>query len=150
MGLVKRESCAVFKVLVVDDSPLMRQFVARALGMTGFELDIHDAGTGLEAIRLAEDLVPDLIITDLNMPVMDGEEFLRILDADTSLRTIPVIVLTADGARAKTDSVVHHHNLVACLRKPIRPEELKLHLERLLDVESCRVAEPVASGEGWV
>jgi len=130
----------VYTVLVVDDSPLMRQFVGRALGMTGFKINVQEAGNGLEAMRLAQSLLPDLIITDLNMPELNGEELLTMLAEDSDLRSTPIIVLTAGGAKTRADIALRHRSVAACIQKPIRPEELRRYLEHIFRPDSGAAA----------
>ena len=65
------------RVLVVDDSPAMRHYVARTLAMTGIGMNIDQAANGMEAIEKARTEPPHLIITDLNMPGMTGSELIE-------------------------------------------------------------------------
>ena len=75
-----------YRVLIVDDSPAMRAFVRRVIELSGFELsDCFEAGDGAEALELLKNEWVDAILTDINMPGMDGEELLRRLAADELL-----------------------------------------------------------------
>ena len=66
------------KILVVDDSPTMRRMVLRAIKTSGFKNhDIVEAGNGVEALAAVAESKPDVIISDWNMPEMDGLEFLK-------------------------------------------------------------------------
>jgi len=65
------------------------------------------------------------------MPELNGEELLTILAADPDLRSTPIIVLTAGGAKTRADIAQQHRSVVACIQKPIRPEELRRHLEHI-------------------
>ncbi len=121
----------MLKILLVDDSPLMRQFVARSLSMTEFEVSVHHADNGRSGIQAARELMPDLIITDLNMPEMSGEEMVEALLLDKVLCEIPVVILTADSEQNRAESLLRHANVQACLRKPVRPEDLRQQLERM-------------------
>jgi len=65
-------------VLIVDDSPAMRSFIRRVLDLSGLEVGrCLEASNGEEALRLLENNWVDAVLTDINMPQMDGEEFLR-------------------------------------------------------------------------
>lgn len=79
-------------VLVVDDSMLIRHTVSRWLEERGFQ--VTTASNGLEALRCLQERTPELIITDLQMPKMDGREFMAALQAGPATRKIPVIVLS--------------------------------------------------------
>ena len=86
-----------FTVLIVDDSPAMRSFVKRVLDLSGFDMSTcHEAGNGKEALELLANEWVDVILTDINMPVMNGEQLVQSLAASDSLRSIPVIVVSTD------------------------------------------------------
>jgi two-component system, chemotaxis family, chemotaxis protein CheY len=91
-------------IMIVDDSPVMRAFIRKVVGLTGLDLgECCEAGDGLDALRLLRERWMDLILTDINMPRMNGEEFIRCLEGDELLRTIPVIVVSTDSSQwAKT------------------------------------------------
>lgn len=119
-------------VLLVDDSPIMRRYVARTLQMTGLETTIHEAENGREGIERALDLVPDLVITDLNMPEMSGVELIEKMHASTQLRRIPVMVLTADRSPARPAEVLGC-GASTYLTKPVTPQTLRRELLALLE-----------------
>ena len=130
----------MYKVLLVDDSPLMRQFVARTLAMTGFEIEVHQADNGREAIRAAHKTTPDLIITDLNMPEFSGEELLSSLAADEKLSSLPVIVLTADVEKCRAGNSVPNPSVRAYLQKPVHPGDLRQQLDSLFAKQDGAIA----------
>jgi len=112
------------RVLVVDDSPVMRRYVARSLTMTGLEVSIYEAGNGSDAIAIASDIRPDFVITDLNMPGMSGSELVARMHADPGLRRVPVLVLSADRGRSRASELLDA-GAVAYLTKPATPELLR-------------------------
>src|ERR1035438_6266460 len=85
------------KILTVDDSRTIRMIVTRAF--KGFACEIFEASDGVEGLTMAQRERPDIILLDLTMPVMDGAEMLAKLKADPELRTIPVVMLTAESGR---------------------------------------------------
>src|SRR5436190_1315298 len=87
----RSERTAIMKILLVDDSRVMRRYVARTLEMTGLEATIHEAGDGREGIATALAIRPDLVITDLNMPEMSGAELVAAMHASPELKEIPVL-----------------------------------------------------------
>lgn len=119
------------RILLVDDSRLMRRYVARTLEMTGIGADINEAGNGREAMDKAHRIRPDLIITDLNMPEMNGEELVARLTADPDLSRVPVLILSADRSAARFENLIHT-GAVGYLTKPVSPEELRIHLLELM------------------
>lgn len=80
-------------VLVVEDEPTNRAFLAECLNMFGCRC--HLATDGQEGLQLAQELSPDLIILDLEMPVMNGEEMLRALRAHATTAGLPVILVSS-------------------------------------------------------
>jgi CheY-like chemotaxis protein len=83
------------RILLVDDSRATRAIVAKMLG--GYECEILEAANGALGLEAARQGQPDLIVLDMTMPVMNGVETLQALQADEALRTIPVIMLTANS-----------------------------------------------------
>ena len=124
-------------VLIVDDSPAMRSLIARALRLSGLDLGSQfEAGNGDEALAVLRENWVDVILTDINMPGMNGEELVRALEADEVLKSVPVIVVSTDGTEARM------HRLSAMgargyLRKPFRPETLRNVVQKVLGGESC-------------
>jgi two-component system cell cycle response regulator len=86
-----------YKILTVDDSKTVRIIVRKAF--KPFDCDILEGGNGVEGLAIASKEVPDLILLDVTMPVMDGIEMLTKLKADSALKQIPVMMLTAEGGR---------------------------------------------------
>jgi len=84
----------VANILVADDSATMRMIVVRTLQGEGWT--VHTACNGADALRLAGVQVPDLVVTDWNMPVMGGLDLVRALRANPVLRDVPVLVLTTE------------------------------------------------------
>jgi two-component system, chemotaxis family, chemotaxis protein CheY len=122
-----------FTVLIVDDSPAMRSFVKRVLEMSGFDMSTcHEAGNGKEALELLSNEWVDVVLTDINMPVMNGQEFVQNLAANEALRSIPVIVVSTD----RTDDRVREMIALGAkgyVKKPFQPEELREELEKVLE-----------------
>jgi two-component system, chemotaxis family, chemotaxis protein CheY len=123
-----------FTVLIVDDSPAMRSFVKRVLELSGFEMGTcFEAGNGSEALDLLKNEWVDVILTDINMPVMNGEQFVQNLAAHESFRSIPVLVVSTD----RTEDRVRQMMALGAkgyVKKPFQPEELREELERVLGV----------------
>ena len=121
-----------YSVLIVDDSPVMRTFIRRVLKLSGFEVgDCMEAGNGEEALALLSSHPVDVILTDINMPRMNGEELIRRLGANGTLKTTPAIVISTD---ATNERIVRMIELGArgYMAKPFTPEALRDELERVL------------------
>lgn len=123
-----------FRVLIVDDSPAMRAFVRRIIALSGFESgECLEAGDGEEALRLLDSEWVDVVLTDINMPHMNGEELVERLAADELLRSVPVIVISTDATETRVQRLLAL-GARGYVRKPFQPEELRDELERVLGV----------------
>jgi two-component system, chemotaxis family, chemotaxis protein CheY len=122
-----------FRVLIVDDSPAMRGFVRRVLGSSGLELGaVFEAGDGLEALDLLAREWVDVILTDINMPNMDGETLVGKLAQSPAYAAVPVIVISTDA------TTVRRQHLLALgvrgyLAKPFTPEMLREEIENVME-----------------
>ena len=119
------------RVLIVDDSPAMRAFVRKSLQNCGLPIEsIEDAADGVEGLAKVREGRVNLILSDVNMPNMDGEEFVKTLKSDKDLRDIPVIMVTTDNS---TQRVLRLRQLGAhgYLCKPFTTDLMK---QKLLSV----------------
>ena len=116
-------------VLLVEDEEEHRYLFAAALRQAGYE--VVEATDGARGLALARARVPDLIVMDLGLPVIDGAQLLHLLRARAATRDVPVIVVSAAAdADAHTRTAVQGATLH--LAKPLRVETLILAVERLL------------------
>jgi two-component system, chemotaxis family, chemotaxis protein CheY len=91
-------------ILVVDDSGVMRTMIARILNMTGLDIgEVHEASNGQEGLAALAEHWIDIVMVDINMPVMDGEEMIRRMRADEQTRDMPVIVVSTEGSRTRVE-----------------------------------------------
>jgi two-component system, chemotaxis family, chemotaxis protein CheY len=120
------------KVLIVDDSAVMRKIVERALRQAGLELnEVLEASNGAEALVEVQKGSLDIILSDINMPVMDGLEFLRNLANLDAGKSVPVVMITTEGSEAR---VVEALSVGAkgYIRKPFTPEQVKERVTPLI------------------
>jgi two-component system chemotaxis response regulator CheY len=121
------------KVLVVDDSAVIRKVVIRALSQTGVTIDeVLQAADGIEALKILHEVKIDLVLSDINMPNMDGIQMLAAMQQDPGLKEIPVIMITTEGSQSK---VMDAAKLGAkgLVRKPFVPEQIKQKMIECLD-----------------
>jgi two-component system chemotaxis response regulator CheY len=121
-----------FSVLIVDDSTVMRGFIKRVLTLSGFEVrECLEASNGEEALAQLETNSVDVILTDINMPKMNGEELLRRLETDERLRGVPTLVISTDATKARILKMLSL-GAQGYITKPFSPEALREELERVL------------------
>jgi two-component system, chemotaxis family, chemotaxis protein CheY len=120
------------RTLIVDDSPVMRKIVLRALRQAGFAIgEVLEAGNGFEALDVLRRQTVDLVLSDMNMPVMDGLEFMRQLGSVEKARGVPVLMITTESSES------HVMEAISCgaagyIRKPFTPDQMKQHVLPLL------------------
>ena len=119
-------------VLIVDDSPAMRAFVRRVVELSGLEANCAQAADGAGALELLESQPVDVILTDINMPGMDGEEFLRRLQQHPRLRSIPAVVVSTDATSCRVERMLAL-GARGYVSKPFSPEVLRKQLERVVE-----------------
>ena len=91
-----------YSILIVDDSLPMRSVIKRTLKAAGYgKSDLHEAANGKEALELMKNAWIDLVMTDYNMPVMDGLEFIKAIKQEDLLKDIPVVVISTEGHELK-------------------------------------------------
>lgn len=119
-------------VLLIDDSSTMRKIVGRSLRQAGIEFDnIFEAGDGLEALALLEKERVDIILSDINMPNMDGIAFLREKANRPAIKGIPVLMIsteTGDDIIGEAKSL----GAIGSIKKPFTPDKVNEILGPLL------------------
>ena len=116
-------------VLTVDDSPSVRQMVRLALSNAGYA--VVEAGDGVQGLSVAKRQAVNLIITDLNMPNMDGLEFIRSLRQLSAYRGVPIVFLTTqsdDGLKSQAKA----SGATGWITKPFKQEQLLAVAKKLL------------------
>ena len=117
------------RTLIVDDSSVMRKIVERALRQAGLDpLVVYEAGSGTEGLEQLRDRQVDLILSDINMPSMDGLEFLRQLRAQNLAPGVPVVMITTESSEEHVKQAILA-GAQGYIRKPFTPEQVK---ERVL------------------
>jgi CheY-like chemotaxis protein len=119
----------VTRILIADDEPHIRKLVTFTLGNRGYE--VVEACDGGEAVRLAGETQPDLILLDVMMPVMTGYDALRALKGDPATADIPVVMLSAKSQKAEIEEGLAAGALeYVC--KPFTPKDLVQRVAELL------------------
>jgi two-component system chemotaxis response regulator CheY len=120
-------------VLIVDDSAAIRKILQRVLRQTGMAIrTIHEAGNGQEALDLLNQHPVHLVLTDINMPKMDGIQLLAALKASPQWRALPVVMITTEGGETKVSEAVHL-GAAGYVRKPFTADQIKEKLVGILE-----------------
>ena len=120
-------------VLVVDDSAAIRKILTRVLRQTGMAIQtIHEAGDGQEALAVMALHRIDLVLSDINMPKMDGLQLLASLKASPQWQKIPVVMITTEGGETKVAEAVRL-GAAGYVRKPFTADQIKEKLVGILE-----------------
>ena len=113
------------RVLIVDDSSVMRKIVERSLRQAGLNLGtVLEAGNGAEALAVLNQGKVDLILCDINMPVMDGLEFVKQLSGIENSKGVPVVMITTEGSEGHVVQALSA-GARGYIRKPFTPDQEK-------------------------
>lgn len=119
----------MYRILAVDDSFTVLASIKLALERRGYELVMCRRAE--DALRELSGKKVDLIITDLNMPGMDGVTFIRRVRADAAYRFIPIVMLTTESQQAKKEEA-RKAGATAWITKPFTPDQLEMVMKKLL------------------
>ncbi|HED52787.1 MAG TPA: response regulator [Phycisphaerales bacterium] len=122
-------------LLIVDDSPILRSAIKKVVKLAGLDEDhIFEAGNGKEALELMETVWVDLVLLDLNMPVMNGEEFATELRKRPDLEDVAVVVVSTESNQDRLDRM-RELGAIESLHKPFEPEDLRRIIVKSLGVK---------------
>ena len=123
-------------LLIVDDSTMMRTLVKRAAGLSGVPIArCFEAGNGQEALTILETEAIDALLTDINMPVMNGMELLQCVATGERWQHMARLVISADGSHARR-AEARRLGVRSYVNKPIRPEAIRDVLSDLVAVSA--------------
>lgn len=119
----------VHTILLVEDEPHTRRLISYALTSNGF--NVTETEHGQKALEFCKEMLPDLIMSDVMMPVLDGLELRRRILQDERLSKIPFVFLSA---RAQTHEIIRAEKLLpdAYITKPVEPDEIVQQIRKLL------------------
>jgi two-component system, chemotaxis family, chemotaxis protein CheY len=121
-----------YNILVVDDSETMRAVIVKSLDLSGLPLGtLFQASNGAEGLEVLRKEWVDLVLADINMPVMGGVRMVEEMKGDETLKGVPVVIVSTEGSATRLQSL-KDQGVGAFLRKPFAPEDLKRTVEALL------------------
>jgi two-component system chemotaxis response regulator CheY len=122
------------RALIVDDSSVMRKIVERSLRQAGLDpLVVYEANSGIEGLEVLKSKQVDLILSDINMPSMDGLEFLRQIRAQNLAPGIPVVMITTESSEEHVKQAILA-GAQRYIRKPFTADQVKERVLSLLKI----------------
>ena len=111
-------------VLVVDDSGVMRSMIIKTIRLSGLQLgEIHQAANGREGLDALQQNWIDLVIADINMPVMNGEDMIDRMIEHPEFKDIPVVVISTEGSKTRVERL--ENKGARFIHKPFTPEIIR-------------------------
>jgi two-component system chemotaxis response regulator CheY len=124
---------AQYRCLVVEDSPMMRQLIVFALHRMR-ELEVVEADDGVDAMRKLAGSKFDIVVTDINMPIMDGLKLVKRIRSDDAHKNVPIIIITTEGSQEdRSRALALGAN--AYITKPIQAPQVIAKVKELLKLE---------------
>jgi two-component system chemotaxis response regulator CheY len=124
-----------FNVLIVDDSSSMRAIIKKIIKVSGFDVgEFLDASDGKEALKVLADEWVDIVLTDINMPNVNGMELMAEMKKDELLRSIPIVMITTQGSEKKMQEAIDL-GASGYVKKPFLPEDIKKTLSSIMGEE---------------
>ena len=123
-----------FNVLIVDDSRTVRTVVEKTLRMANIPLgEVHHAGNGAEALELMGKHWIDLVLADINMPVMSGAEMIEKMAEQGITKAVPVIIVSTEGSATRIEHL-KAKGVAGYIRKPFQPETFSETIRQVLKI----------------
>lgn len=123
----------VINVLVVDDSSVMRAMILKTMRMSGLPLGtIHQAANGKEGLDILHENWIDLVVADINMPVMNGEEMIDNIRENPETRDVSVVVISTEGSSTRIERLLNKG--AAFIHKPFTPENIRDTVRELMNL----------------
>lgn len=123
-------------VLIVDDSNVMRTMVRKTMQMSGLPLGaVYEAANGQEGLDLLGEHWVDLIIADINMPVMNGEEMITKIRSNPETRDMAIIVISTEGSATRIERLLEKG--VTFIKKPFTPEIIRDTVINVMKIEGA-------------
>jgi len=121
-----------YNILIVDDSSPMRAVIKKIVKASGFNVgQFFEAINGLEAMEVLNHEWIDLVLTDYNMPDMNGLELVEEMNKDDHLKSIPAVMITTEGSRERVEEFMAK-GVIDYIKKPFTPEQIKQKLKYIM------------------
>lgn len=122
-----------YSCLIVEDSPMMRQLLVFALARVK-SLRVTEADDGVDGLRKLASARYDIIVTDINMPIMDGLKLVRRVRSDPTHKETPIVIITTEGSQEDRERALQL-GANAYITKPIQAPQVIATVKQLLNIE---------------
>ena len=120
-------------ILIVDDSGVVRTIITKILHLAGLPIgEVYEAGNGREGLEVLEKRWIDLVLADINMPVMDGEEMIEHMRANPDWADLPLVVISTEGSRTRIERL--QQKGAKFIHKPFTPETIREVVTEILRI----------------
>jgi len=127
-----RDPAISYSILIVDDSALTRSVIKRTINMAGIDAaPIFEAGDGKAAVELLKHEKIDLVLMDLNMPIMGGLEATRRIRDEPEMKNVNIVIVSSESTAGRIDQL-KQQGVQGYIKKPFTPEQIKCTIEKLL------------------
>jgi two-component system chemotaxis response regulator CheY len=135
-----------YNILIVDDSIPMRAVIKKIIKASGFDVgEFFEASNGREALKVLNEKWLDLVLTDYNMPDMNGLELVEEMKKDETLMSMPVIMITTEGSKERVEEFMAK-GIIGYIKKPFTPEKIKQKLIEIMG-ETKNEKQPFENGD---
>ena len=123
-------------ILVIDDSGIMRKMIRRTIAMSGLDIaEVFEASNGIEGLAELARRSVAVVLLDINMPVMNGVQFLQRIRDDESLRDVPIVIASTEGSETRIEEL-KRLGAQGYIRKPFHPEQIRDVLASFVGLKS--------------
>ena len=123
----------MIRALIVDDEKMTRNGLVRHIKWEQLGVDeVQTAASSNEALQMLDTLHPDLVISDIRMPLMRGDEFLRYMKANELFKSIPIVMLSSEESTTERIKLLEE-GAEDYILKPFNPLELKIRIKKIID-----------------
>lgn len=113
-----------YNILIVDDSSVMRSMILKTMRLSGLPIgEVYEGAHGKEGLEALNNHWIDIVLVDINMPVMNGEEMIDNMHQNTDLKDIPIIVISTEGSSTRINRI--QYKVSGFIRKPFAPETIR-------------------------
>jgi len=138
-----------FNVLIVDDSSCMRAVIKKVIKISGFKVgEWWEAGDGKKALKVLENEQVDLVLTDRNMPNMNGLELITAMKKEETLKSIPIVMVSPEGSEKRVRESIDL-GASGYIQKPFMPEDIKSTVISLMGEEEHGPRSDDEDAEGY-